>query len=63
MFQKCCEDKHVGLLLVGEGEKKHTVLIKDLNTFMYDHTLYCERKHFCCHCLKAFTTAEKLECH
>ena len=37
--KKCCEDKHVDLLL-GEGEKKHYVLIKDLNTFMYDHTLH-----------------------
>ena len=44
--RKCCEDKHVDLLLIGEGEKKHYVLIKDFNTFMYDHTLHRERKHF-----------------
>ena len=33
---KCCEDKHIDLLLIGEGEKKHYVLIKNFNTFMYD---------------------------
>ena len=38
--------KHVDLLQIGEGEKKHYVFIKDFNTFMYDHKLHCERKHF-----------------
>ena len=61
--KKCCEDKHVDLLLKGEGDKKHYVLIKDFNTFMYDHTLHLERKHFCRYCLQAFRTAEKLKCH
>ena len=60
---KCCEDKHVDLLLIGEGEKKHYVLIKDFNTFMYNHTLHHGRKHFSCYCLQAFRTAEKLKCH
>ena len=36
--KKVCEDKHVYFLLIGEGEKNHYVLIKDFNTFMYDHT-------------------------
>ena len=35
--KKCCEDKHVDLLLIGEGQKKQYVLIKDVNTFMHDH--------------------------
>ena len=38
--KKCCEDKHVDLVLIGEREKKNCVLIKDFNTFMYDHTLH-----------------------
>ena len=33
--KKCCEGKYVDLLLIAEGEKKHYVLIKDFNTFMY----------------------------
>ena len=30
LSKKCCEDKHVDLLLKGEGKKKHYVLIKTL---------------------------------
>ena len=37
--------RHVDLLLLGEEGKKHYVLIKDFNTFMYDHTLHRRRKH------------------
>ena len=54
LSKKCCEDKHIDLSLIGEGEKKHYVLIKNFNTFMYDHTLHSRRKHFCCYCLHAF---------
>ena len=39
--KKCYEEKHVGLLLIGEEGKRHYVLIKDFNTFMYDHTSHC----------------------
>ena len=35
--KKCCEEKHVDLLLIGEKGKRHYVFIKDFNTFMYDH--------------------------
>ena len=37
-FKKCCKDKHVDLLLIGEQIKRHYVLIKGFNTFVYDHT-------------------------
>ena len=57
--KKCCEEKHVDLLLIGEGEKKHCVFIKDINTFIYDH----RGKHFCRYCLQPFRTSEKLKCH
>ena len=60
---KCFEDKHVDLLLIDEEEKKHYVLIKDFNTFMYDYTLHHGRIHFRRYCLQAFRTAEKLKCH
>ena len=50
--KKCCEEKHVDLLLIGEGEKKHCVFIKDINTFIYDH----RGKHFCRYCLQPFRT-------
>ena len=38
--KKCCEEKHVDLLLIGKQGKRHYVLIKGFNTFMYDHTLH-----------------------
>ena len=44
LSKKCCEDKDVDLLLIGEGEKKHYVFNKDCNTFMYDHTLHRGKK-------------------
>ena len=46
MSKKCCEDKHVDLLLIGEEGKRHIVLIKDFNTFMYYHTLHREKNIF-----------------
>ena len=49
--------------LIGEEATIHHVLIKDFNTFMYDHTLHCGRKHFCCYCLQAFSTEKMLKCH
>ena len=53
---KCCEQKHVDLLLIGEEDKRHYMLIKDFNTFMYDQTLHRGRKHFCRFCLQVFST-------
>ena len=61
--KKCSKKKHVDLLLIGEEGKRHYVLVKDFNTFMYDHTLHRGRKPFCCYCLQAFSTEELLKCH
>ena len=36
--KKCSEEKHFfDLLLIVKEEKRHHVLMKDFNTFMYDH--------------------------
>ena len=62
VLKQCCEEKHVDLLLLGDGEKKH-VLIKDVNTFTNDHSLNRGSKHFY-HCyLHAFITEETLTRH
>ena len=61
--KKKCEEKLVDLLLIEEEGKKHYVLIKDFNPFMYDYTLHHGRKHFCHYCLQAFRTAEILKCN
>ena len=44
--KKCFEDKHSDLLLIGGEGKGHYVLIKDFNTFMYNHTLHCGKNIF-----------------
>ena len=44
--KKYCEFKHVDVLLIGEEEKRHYVLIKEFNTFMYDHTLHRRKTIF-----------------
>ena len=46
-----------------EKGKRHYVLIKDFNTFMYDHTLHRGRKHFYCYYLHAFSTEKILKRH
>ena len=63
MSKKCSGDKQVDLLLIAEGEKKEYAIIKDLITFMYDHTLHRRRKNFCRYCLQAFRTAGSLKYH
>ena len=60
--KKCCEDKHFDLLLIGEGEKRYYVLIKDFNKFMYAYTLHRGRKDFCRYCLQTFKAADVLKC-
>ena len=58
--KKCCEEKHVYLLLIDEEGKRHYVLIKNVNTFMYDHTLLDGKKICCCYYLQAFKAEEIL---
>ena len=41
----------MNLLLITKDEKKHYVLIKDFNAFMYNQSKHKERKHFCMYCL------------
>ena len=43
---KCCEEKHVDLLLIEEKGERHYVLVKDFNTFMYNHALQHRKNIF-----------------
>ena len=47
-------------MIVTEG-KRHYVLLKDFNTFRYDHTLHRGKRYQ--YCLQPFRAAEKLKCH
>ena len=46
----------MNLLLITKDGKKHYVLIKDFNTFMYNQSKHKERKHFCMYCLQCFSS-------
>ena len=56
--KKCCEEKHVDLLLIGEGEKNTmslSMISKDSCLIIHYIT---EKKHFCRYSLHAFITEE-----
>ena len=62
MYQKkYCRKKHVDSWLIWEEVQRHWALIKDFNTFMYDHTLNSGRKHFCNYYFWAFSKQEILK--
>ena len=44
--KKYFEKKDIDLLLIGEENKKHYVVVKDFNTFMCNHTLHRGRNIF-----------------
>ena len=41
-------EDQMNLLLITKDEKKHYVLIKDFNAFMYNQSKHKERKHSAC---------------
>ena len=53
----------MNLLLITKDEKKHYVLIKDFNSFMYNQSKHKERKHFCMYCLQCFSSERVLANH
>ena len=68
--KKWCEEKHLDLLFIEEEKmvkakeaKRHHILIRDFNTFMFDYVLHHERRHFCCHSLQAFISEDILKSH
>ena len=57
-----CEDQ-MNLLLITEDGKKHYILIKDFNAFMYNQTKHKDKKHFCIYCLQCFSSESILVKH
>ena len=49
-------EDQMNLLLITKDEKKHYVIIKDFNCFMYNQMSHKRKKHFCMYCLQNFTT-------
>ena len=56
-------ENQMNLLLITKNEKKHYILIKDFNSFMYNQSKHKERKHFCMHCLQCFSSERILANH
>ena len=56
-------EDQMNLLLIPEDEKKHYVLIKDFNVFMYNQTKHKNKKHFCMYCLQYFSSERILVKH
>ena len=56
-------EDHIELLLITKDEKKHYVMIKNFNKFMYNQTKHHDRKHFCMHCLQCFSSERVLNDH
>ena len=53
----------MNILLITKDEKKHYVLIKDFNAFMYNQSKHKEKKHFCMFCLQCFSSESILVKH
>ena len=53
----------MNLLLITKDEKKHYILIKHFNSFMYNQSKQKERKHFCMYCLQCFSSERVLVKH
>ena len=56
-------EDQMNLLLIIKDRKKHYVLIKDFNAFMYNQSKHKERKHFCIYCLQCFSSERILANH
>ena len=56
-------EDQMNLLLITEDEKKHYVLIKDFNVFMYNQSKHKARKYFCMYCLQCFSSERVLVKH
>ena len=62
-ISKETSEDQMNLLLITKDEKKHYVLIKDFNAFMYNQSKHKEKKHFCMSCLQCFSSESNLVKH
>ena len=56
-------EDQMNLLLIIKDEKRHYILIKDFNKFMYNKSKHKEKKHFCMYCLQCFSSESILVKH
>ena len=53
-------EDQMNLLLIAKDEKRHYVLIKNFNAFMYNQSKHKEKKHFRMFCLQCFSSERVL---
>ena len=56
-------EDQMNLLLITKDEKKHYILIKDFDKFMYNQSRHRERKHLYMYCLQCFSSESISEKH
>ena len=56
-------EMELNLLLLDSDGKKHYVLIKDFNSFMFKQTKQKSKKNFCMNCLQCFSSKDVLDAH
>ena len=56
-------EMELNLLLLESDGKKHYVLIKDFNSFMFKQTKHKNKNNFCMNCLQCFSSKEVLDAH
>ena len=56
-------EDQMNLQLITKDKKRHYVLIKDFNTFMYNQSKHKNKKHFCMYCLHYFSSESILVKH
>ena len=56
-------EDQMNLLLITKDKKRHYVLIKSFNAFMYNQSKHKEKKHFCMFCLQCFSFERVLAKH
>ena len=56
-------EDQMNLLLIAKDKKRHYILIKDFNAFMYNQAKHKNKKHFCMYCLQCFSSESILVKH
>ena len=56
-------EHQMNLLLITKDKKRHYILIRDCNTFMYNQSKHKNKKHFCMYCLQCFSSERILANH
>ena len=63
LSKKVIQDRHINLLLIGDGENRHYCLIRTFSRLMNQRTKHKGSQFFCYNCLHSFSSHKTLEKH